>query len=493
MKKGDIFEGIVEGVRFPNKGYVIVDGQVVVLKNSVPGQRVRFLISKKKGKKLEGRILEVLEKGADEKDKADCQYYGQCGGCLYRTLPYEKQLEIKANQVRDLLEPVMEGGGQVYIKPGSDSMPNIPVNLTHWDNVFEGIIPSPHEIAYRNKMEFTFGDEIKDGPLALGMHKRGSFYDIVTVKGCRIMSEDFSKILETTLDFFSERQIPYYHRLRHEGYLRHMVLRRGENTGENFVCLVTASPEGAHLDASKEAELLNEWKDEIAALSPELHDRLIGIVHTRNDSLADAVIDEGTEVLYGEDHFSENLLGLSFKISPFSFFQTNSKGAEVLYEKAREYVGNLDGNTLLFDLYSGTGTIAQMMAPAVKKVIGVEIVEEAVKAARENAALNGLSNCEFIAGDVLKVLDNIEEKPDYLIIDPPRDGIHPKALKKIISYGVENMVYISCKPTSLARDLAPLMEAGYRVQKLCCVDMFPATGNVETVCLLSNTRKKREV
>ena len=198
---------------------------------------------------------------------------------------------------------------------------------------------------------------------------------------------------------------------------------------------------------------------------------------------------EGTEVLYGDSYFYEELLGLKFKITPFSFFQTNSLGAEVLYETAREFIlgddkDSLNGKTV-YDLYSGTGTIAQLMAPVCKEVVGVEIVEEAVCAAKENAALNGLDNCKFIAGDVLKVLDEIEEKPDYIILDPPRDGIHPKAIGKIIEYGVENMVYISCKPTSLARDLQIFMDRGYRVEKICCVDMFPNTVHVETVVLLS--------
>lgn len=205
--------------------------------------------------------------------------------------------------------------------------------------------------------------------------------------------------------------------------------------------------------------------------------------------MADVVKNEGTEVLYGDSYFYEELLGLKFKITPFSFFQTNSLGAEVLYETAREFIlgddkDSLNGKTV-YDLYSGTGTIAQLMAPVCKEVVGVEIVEEAVCAAKENAALNGLDNCKFIAGDVLKVLDEIEEKPDYIILDPPRDGIHPKAIGKIIEYGVENMVYISCKPTSLARDLQIFMDRGYRVEKICCVDMFPNTYHVETVVLLS--------
>ena len=203
--------------------------------------------------------------------------------------------------------------------------------------------------------------------------------------------------------------------------------------------------------------------------------------------MADIVQSDETRIIYGEEFIYEEILGLKFKISVFSFFQTNSLGAEVLYEKAREYIGNTKDQTV-FDLYSGTGTIAQMIAPVSEKVIGVEIVEEAVEAAKENAELNGLDNCEFIAGDVLKVIDEIEEKPDMLILDPPRDGINPKALNKIIDFDVDKIVYISCKPTSLARDLETLQERGYNVEKACAVDMFPNTVHVETVVLLSKQK-----
>ena len=190
-----------------------------------------------------------------------------------------------------------------------------------------------------------------------------------------------------------------------------------------------------------------------------------------------------TRILYGQDYFYETLLGLRFKISTFSFFQPNSLAAEILYSVVRNYIGDTK-DKVVFDLYSGTGTIAQLAASVADKVIGVEIVEDAVKAARENARLNGLSNCRFIAGDVLKVLDDLTEKPDVIILDPPRDGIHPKALPKILSYGVEHIVYISCKATSLARDLPFFLEAGYRLKKACCVDQFCQTVHVETVAHL---------
>lgn len=457
MKKGEIYEGIVEKIEFPNKGIVMIEEERAVVKNTLPGQKIRFLLSKKRKGKSEGRLLEVLEPSPLENAEDVCPHFGQCGGCLYQTIPYAEQLKIKEKQVLELIEAVCP------------------------EFEFEGIVGSPLEAEYRNKMEFSFGDEVKDGPAALGMHKRGSFYDVVTTGECRIVHGDFRKILICTKTYFEEKGIGFYKKMQHTGYLRHLLVRRAVKTGEILIDLITTTqtdtfPENLGGD---ETALLDSWRERLCALP--LEGTLAGILHTKNDTLADAVKDEGTEVLYGRDYFYEELLGLKFRISPFSFFQTNSLGAEVLYEKTREYVGETKGK-VVFDLYSGTGTIAQILAPVAEKVVGVEIVEEAVEAARQNAAKNGLSNCEFIAGDVLKVVDGLEEKPDLIVLDPPRDGIHPKAIEKIINFGVDRMVYVSCKPTSLARDLVILQERGYRVEKVCCVDMFPGTANCE-VCV----------
>ena len=440
MKKGQVFEGVIEKVAFPNKGHITVDGKTVIVKNGVPGQKVRFSVNKVRSGRAEGRILEVLEKSPLECEPV-CPHFADCGGCTYQNLSYEEQLHLKETQVKELLDGAIRDFGYEY--------------------VFEGIKESPNHYDYRNKMEFSFGDEVKDGPLALGMHKRGSFYDIVTVDGCRLTDGDFRKILRATLDYFTELGTPFYRKLQHTGYLRHLLVRKAARTGQILVSLVTTS----QMDAD-----LEDWKETLLKLP--LEGSFAGILHTTNDSLADVVQSDRTEVLYGEEYFYEELLGLRFRISTFSFFQTNSLGAEVLYDTARSYVGDTK-DQVIFDLYSGTGTIAQMLAPVAKKVIGVEIVEEAVKAAGENAKLNGLTNCEFIAGDVLKMLDTISDRPDFIVLDPPRDGIHPKALKKIIDYSVDRMIYISCKPTSLARDLEMLQGYGYRVERACCVDMFP--------------------
>ena len=472
MKKGQICEGYVERLDFPNKGVLSCEDEKVVVKNVLPGQKISFMITKKRKGKAEGRLLDVLENAPYEIPSV-CPHFGVCGGCAYQTLPYDKQLELKKGQVRKLLTPVF---AKQALLDGEAELTDEYVN-----HIFEGIKGSPVQSAYRNKMEFSFGDEVKDGPLSLGMHKRGSFYDIVSVRECQLVDEDYRKILNTTLDYFTQKGTSYYHRMRHEGYLRHLLVRKAQKTGEILIALITTT---------QEEQDLQPYVDALLALP--LQGKITGVLHTKNDSVADVVQSDETVLLYGQDYFYEELLGLKFKISQLSFFQTNSLGAEVLYETAREFLGDIsdDGRNdkTVFDLYSGTGTIAQLLAPVAGRVIGVEIVEEAVKAARENAKLNNLNNCEFIAGDVLKVIGDIKEKPDFIVLDPPRDGIHPKALQHIIDYQVDRIVYISCKPTSLARDLDIMIEQGYRMERVVAIDQFPGTGHVETVVLLSHKK-----
>lgn len=464
MKKGQVYEGSVERVDFPGKGIVRVGEETAVVKLCLPGQRIRFVVNKARGGKAEGRLLEVLEASPLETGHP-CSHFGLCGGCTYLSLPYEEQLKLKAAQVKRLLDGVLAGRQEEWC--------------------FEGIKGSPAIYEYRNKMEFSFGDEYKGGPLALGMHRRGSFYDLVTVEDCRIVDGDYRLILRTVREYFAARQVGYFHRLSHEGYLRHLLVRKASRTGEILVALVTSSQ-----NPRDEETLIKGFVEALVSLETKglLQGRLAGILHIVNDSLADVVRSDRTDLLYGKDYFYEELLGLRFKISVFSFFQTNSYSAEVLYETAREYVGDLGTGQTVFDLYSGTGTIAQLMAKTAGRVIGVELVEEAVEAAGKSAAENGLDNCEFIAGDVLKVLDEVEERPDIIILDPPRDGIHPKALPKIIGYGAEHIVYISCKPTSLVRDLEVFLREGYRVERTVAVDQFPWTSGVEVVALLSKEK-----
>lgn len=482
MKKGTVFEGIVERVKYPNKGMVKTEEGYVVIKNALPGQTIRGSITKAGKDRMEGRLLEVVKKSPLETGNV-CKHFGICGGCTYLSLGYEAQKSIKEEQVKSALDQALAGQSKAYL--------------------FEGVQESPCHYEYRNKMEFTFGNEYKDGPLTLGMHKRGSFFDIVTVDDCLIVDADYRLILRTVREYFAEKETPFFHRMTHEGYLRHLLVRKSKTENTILVALVTTT------QVQEDRTLIQGFTERLLSLEKEsnsggsyggekLSGRFAGILHVLNDSLADVVKCDHMEILYGSDGFGEKLLGLDFQVSTFSFFQTNSTGAEVIYRTVQRYVeeagyssslsseaGRPAEKPVVFDLYSGTGTITQLMAPVAKRVIGVEIVEEAVEAAKRSAKENHLDQCEFVAGDVLKVLDEIKTKPDFIILDPPREGIHPKALPKILDYGVEHLIYVSCKLSSLVNDLAVFRSSGYEVERATAVDQFPWTANVETIVLLS--------
>jgi 23S rRNA (uracil-5-)-methyltransferase RumA len=448
MKKGDIINIKITDYEFPNRGKGIYEDNKVVVKNVMPEQTVAVRVKRKRKNKIETRLMEVIERAPYETEPV-CEHFGICGGCLIQTMPYEMQLDYKENYVKGLLDQVIED-----------------------DFEFQQIIPSLKPWEYRNKMEFSFGDEYRDGPLALGMHMRGKVHEIVTVDTCKLVDSDFTEILKVVFDYFRGNNATFHHMKRHEGYLRHLVVRKAEKSGEILVNLVTSS-QGQ----------LNHEEFKKLILDLQLKGKIKSIINTINDSLADIVQSDEMRVLYGDAHITEELLDLKFDISPFSFFQTNSSGAETLYSVVRDYIGETKDKTI-FDLYSGTGTIAQILAPVAKKVVGIEIIEEAVEKAKENAKFNKLSNCEFIAGDVLKKVDELEDNPDIIVLDPPRSGIHPKAIKKIIAFNPDTFIYVSCNPKSLLIDIPEFIEAGYKVDKSVVVDMFPQTGHVETVVRL---------
>lgn len=454
MKKKDEIILEIADVNFPNKAYGYYEGEKVIVKNAVPGQKVQAQVFKKRGSGVEARLQEVIERSPLERETGMCSHYALCGGCTYQTMRHEEELRLKERQVKRLLE-------------------NAGICVQSW----EGIVPAPSETGYRNKCEFSFGDEEKDGDLALGMRKRMSYYEVVTLKDCNIVDADYLRIIEGTLQFFQERKVPFYHKARHDGSLRHLVVRKGAATGEILINLVTSSEVPFSVE---------EFKDMLLGL--ELDGSVCGILHSVNDGLADVVKSDEMRLLYGRDFFMEKLFDLEFKVSVYSFFQTNSAGAEKLYSIVKEFAGDVADKTV-FDLYCGTGTIGQIMAEAgSKKVIGIELIEEAVVAANENAKRNHLENCTFLAGDVLKMVDELKERPDLIIVDPPRDGIHPKAIGKIIAFGAPEIVYVSCKPTSLARDLEIFQQEGYQVERVKLMDMFPRTVHVETVVLLSQQK-----
>ena len=378
-----------------------------------------------------------------------CHHREFCGGCIYQGTAYSEQLKEKEKEVLRLLQD--KGVTPEKIDP------------------IEGC---PSAFCYRNKMEYTFGDFVKDGEMTLGMHRKKNFMSIVTVDNCQLVDPDFNIILKAVLDFSVEKGYTFYHKRSHSGLLRNLIIRKGIRTGELLVNIVTTSEEG--FDEDKFTKML---------LSLTLDNEIVGVLRTYCDSLADAVVPDSLKTLYGRDYYMEKLLGLDFKVSAFSFFQTNVEAAERLYTEALALVDSFEGKKA-FDLYCGTGTISQVLALKAREVLGIELVEEAVDAATENAALNGLDNCRFIAGDVFKVLNEVSDKPDVIVVDPPRVGIQPKALDKIISYGVKEIVYISCNPKTLAENLRYLDYYGYKCKYLKPFDNFPMTKHTECIALL---------
>lgn len=490
MKRGQLVEGTVLRADYPDRAMVQTEEGEIEAKGALPGQTVSVRVKKTAKGRAKGILNEVMQRSPRENLAAVCPHFGICGGCYCESLPYEDQLALKSGQMERLLASILPEGET---------------------GCYEGILPSPEQEGYRNKMELTFGDLTPGGPLTLGQHRKNSYYDILDVPGCRNMHRDMIATAACVRQHFAALGIPFYHRMRQTGILRHLLLRRSRATGEMMAALVTTSSEQAVAQKQELRALPREMQDSLPteaaraeALEKQraetearldlpglcrklrelpLSGKLTGFLHIWNDSPADIVQSDRTDVLYGSKIIHENLLGLHFEIAPFSFFQTNSAGAEVLYGTVREFAGAVQSRRI-FDLYSGTGTIAQLLAGTAASVTGIEIVESAVEDARRNARENGLTNCSFLAGDVLTTLDEVREKPDLIILDPPRDGIHPKALPKILAYGVPCIIYVSCKPTSFIRDYPAFAAAGYRLTRARAVDMFPGTSGTELVSCL---------
>ena len=448
MKKRDIIEFEIGKMEFGGVSISQYGDRRIKMKGGIKGQKVKAAVKRTGRGKADVKMVELLERSPIETAEV-CPHFEGCGGCTMLSVDYAKQLEIKEEQVLELFEDAGIRGFE-----------------------FLGVQGSPDNVGYRNKMEYTFGDEVKGGPLTLGLHKKGRHIDIQTVDGCMLVDSDFNTILKESLAFFQVAELPYYRVVNHEGYLRNLVVRKGIHTDEIMVNIVTSSQ--CEFDMSKFADMINGL---------ELKGNVVSILHTINDGLADAVQCDEMRILYGVDYLHEEILGLKFKISPFSFFQTNTKGAEQLYTIARDFIGD-HSNKVVFDLYSGTGSIGQLMAEKAKKVYGIEIIEEAVVAANENAKLNGLDNCEFIAGDVKDTVKSLDVKPDLIIVDPPRPGIHKQAIKDICDFGAKEIVYISCNPKTLVDDLKDFIGYGYMPEKVKCMDMFPNTPHCESVVKL---------
>lgn len=448
LKKQELIETTLTHYASLEKTIACEEDKKIFFTGGLVGQRVLAKIKKVKKDRAEGIILKTLHP-SEEEIKAQCIHFGQCGGCRFQNLPYEQELKIKEQYIQDL-----------FNKAGL-SMGN-----------YMGITPSPTQKGYRNKMEFSFGDEVKGGELCLGMHKKNAHYSIVSCEECQIIDEDYQRILCFTQSFFRKNGIAFYNKITKQGILRHLLVRKAWYTKEILLCLVATTKDHLPLQAFVQG-----------ILSLPLQGTIKGILLTQNTSFADAIINQKTTTLYGQDFITEQCLGLTYKITAFSFFQTNTRACENLYQTVLDFCEDFPVHTV-FDLYCGTGTMTQLLARRAKESIGIEIIQEAIEAAKSNAAQNGITNCSFLCGDVLHEVEQLKKHADLIILDPPRSGIQPKALQKILAFSPQAFIYVSCKASSLIKELPAFLENGYNIQRTALIDMFPRTSHVETVALL---------
>jgi 23S rRNA (uracil1939-C5)-methyltransferase len=437
----------VESLAYGGNGVARLDGYVVFVRRGLPGDRVRARVTKVKRSHAEATAVEVLSPGP-KRVEAPCKHYPACGGCRFQDLAYDAQLEAKYSQVRDSL-----------IRLGGIAEPPL-----------EEIVPAESIFHYRNKMEYSF-TQTPDGP-TLGLHRAGRWDEILDIEECWLTTDLGNAIRNRVRDWAREERLVAYSQEDHTGYLRHLVVREGRNTGQALVQLVTAA--GEKFERERFVEVLQEF--------PEVRSIHWAVNASVNDST-----NLPTTLLWGEDAIEEQLLGLRFRVRPNVFMQTNTAMAERLYAFAIEFAG-LTGDQTVYDLYCGIGTIALAMAPHALTVWGIEVEEESVACALENADVNGISNAAFFAGNVGVVLEELRERagePDVVVVDPPRAGLAGKALKRLGETAAPRIVYVSCNPTTLAGDVKKLQEDyGYGLIRARPVDMFPHTPHVETVALL---------
>jgi 23S rRNA (uracil1939-C5)-methyltransferase len=436
----------IDSLAYGGNGVARLNGFVVFVRRGLPGDTVRARVTKVKRSHAEAIALEVLEPGADRVE-APCAHYPACGGCRFQDLAYERQLEAKAGQVGDAMARI---GGFT-------------------DLGLEPAVPAESIFHYRNKLEYSF-TETPDG-VGLGLHRAGRWDEVLDIEKCWLTTDLGNAIRNAVREWARAEGLSVYDQATHEGYLRHLVVREGRNTAQALVVLVTAP---GRLDGEERlVETLQRF--------PEVR----SIHHAVNDRPAETT-NVPSKLLWGEDAIEEEILGLRFRVRPNAFLQTNTAMAEVLYSLALEYAG-LTGEETVFDLYCGTGTIGLSMAREALTVWGVEVSEESVACAIENAELNGITNTAFFAGEVGDSIEELQEragKPDLVVVDPPRAGLSGKALRRIARLEPPRIVYVSCNPTTLAGNAKDLVgEHGYRLERARPVDMFPHTPHIETVAL----------
>ncbi len=446
-KKGDIVTLEIADLAFDGKSVANhEDGKVVFVNGGLPGETIEAEIVQSKPR-YDRAIVKSILKYAPERIDARCVHFGYCGGCTWQDLDYTRQLYFKQKQVADCLAHI--GGLQ--------------------DVEIKDIVGSDEQFFYRNKMEFSFHVTPDEG-FTLGLHHRGRFDAIFDLQECHLESEESNRLVAFTREYVKRESLPVYDVLRHEGYLRFLMIRRAVNTGQLMVNLVTNY--GDFPDFEK---LVAEMREAVPEVTT--------IVHNQNGQKSNIATGEVENILFGPGYIEEELMGRRFRIRANSFFQTNSRQAETLYGIGFDML-QAEKTDRVLDLYCGTGTIGILLAGDVAEVVGVELVSDAVTAAGENATLNGVENISFYEGNVKDFLkDNpaAAENFEAVIIDPPRSGLHPKALKQLIALKPAKLLYISCNPATFARDAKELVKAGYSLPAVQPVDMFPHTMHIELV------------
>lgn len=448
--KGEELELEITSLAYGGKGVARRDGFVVFVDGALPGDVARAVVTRAKPSYAEARVTGLLS-ASISRVSPECEHFGICGGCSWQTLSYADQLAWKQRQVSDCLGHIGGLDGFATDAPlGAAPL---------W--------------RYRNKVEFTFADG--ENGLALGFHPPGQWRHVLNIDDCRLHSEATNAIRNHIREYAADSGLGSWEQGSGKGFWRHLVLREAANTGEIMVNLVTAP--GA-LPSGRE----------FAATLVEQFPRVVSLLHSVNDTRASTGGGHPFTVLAGRDHFFEELGGLQLKVPPSSFLQTNTLMAERLYLRALEYA-SLSGEETVFDLYSGIGSIALLLARSCREVWGVEIGEEAVAQARENAVLNAAANVSFTAGKVRNVLKDaaVDRKPDVVVLDPPRAGASRKEVQRIIELDPGRIVYVSCNPSTLAGNAAQLAEAGFCLLKAGAVDMFPHTPHIEVVSLFEKS------
>jgi 23S rRNA (uracil1939-C5)-methyltransferase len=447
VQKDQELELTIDRLAYGGNGVARLNGFVLFVRRGLPGDRVRARVTKVQRRHAEALATEVLEPGPQRVD-APCAHYPACGGCRFQDLAYEAQVAAKEEQVADALRRI---GGLA-------------------EPPLEPILPADDVFHYRNKLEYSF-TQLEDGP-TLGFHKAGRWDEVLEVEKCWLTTDLGNAIRNAVREWAREERLVAYDQAEQTGYLRHLVVREGRNTAQALVQLVTAA--GEKFETGHFVDVLR--------LFPEVR----SIHWSRNDSPAE-VTNLPTDLLWGDDAIEEELSGLRFRIRPNAFLQTNTAMAERLYALAREFAG-LSGRETVYDLYCGIGTIGLVLARDALTVWGVDVSEESVACALENADLNGITNAAFFAGNVGQSLEELHERsgdPDVVVVDPPRAGLAGKALRRLGRIGAPRIVYVSCNPTTLASDLKQLGgEFGYELARAKPMDMFPHTPHVETVALL---------